>query len=355
MSKKRKTFPQNIEEIISNGDMEQIKATFALCEPNAYQYPSNKQANALFLSAKMSKELIFWLVQEYGVDLYAKDNYGNSALHQQISFGNIEAVSALLELGLNPNGSENEYEPPLFVAVEKTNCPETVDLLIKAGANIFAQNDVGDTPLIYTLKNSLWDCLDVVKLLLAAGGKITPEMRPYIEQIGQEYEWRKDNIAPESQIWAAQNMQELYQLFNVTPVAPRHLHDGKSEIVVPDNADDAFNQLWEYLVPSSGQAITVQGEVIRIAGRVSDEIFCNGGINWDKHYQVMLDCWLNWLQSGQALNNETLSHAKWVYQQLYYGNGNGNDEALAQIKSISITWLKQNTNPVILENIPYNR
>lgn len=38
-----------------------------------------------------------------------------------------------------------------------------------------------------------------------------------------------------------------------------------------------FSWLWDYLVPMGGSAETVQGEVVRIAGRIGGELFNNGG------------------------------------------------------------------------------
>ena len=40
-------------------------------------------------------------------------------------------------------------------------------------------------------------------------------------------------------------------------------------------------RLWKTLVPAKGQAETLQGELIRIAGKLTDEAFRNGNMNWD--------------------------------------------------------------------------
>lgn len=45
-----------------------------------------------------------------------------------------------------------------------------------------------------------------------------------------------------------------------------------------------YGDLWDLLVPDSGQCRTLQGEVIRIAGRVGHEVYDNGGINWDRSF-----------------------------------------------------------------------
>jgi len=39
-------------------------------------------------------------------------------------------------------------------------------------------------------------------------------------------------------------------------------------------------RLWQTLVPKSGRASTLQGELIRITGKLTDEAYRNGNMNW---------------------------------------------------------------------------
>jgi hypothetical protein len=48
-----------------------------------------------------------------------------------------------------------------------------------------------------------------------------------------------------------------------------------------------FFDLWERLVPESGQADTLQGELIRAVGKMADECFRNGFCNWDAGYEIL--------------------------------------------------------------------
>lgn len=50
------------------------------------------------------------------------------------------------------------------------------------------------------------------------------------------------------------------------------------------------DRLWDSLVPRQGQALTVQGELIRCAGKLTDEAYRNGNINWRRgsgHEQML--------------------------------------------------------------------
>lgn len=59
-----------------------------------------------------------------------------------------------------------------------------------------------------------------------------------------------------------------------------------------------FFDLWERLVPQSGQADTVQGELIRAIGRMTNEFASNGFANWDSGYERLSDFALRHLTDG---------------------------------------------------------
>ena len=100
------------------------------------------------------------------------------------------------------------------------------------------------------------------------------------------------------------------------------VHDGISPIYVPDveDEDEAFQMLWEYLVPPQGKARTAQGELTRIAGRGQYEFLGNGCVNWDEDFQKMLDAFLKYLRLGNGFSEEDLKIAE-VYVGLLRENG----------------------------------
>ncbi len=46
-------------------------------------------------------------------------------------------------------------------------------------------------------------------------------------------------------------------------------------------------RLWRELVPTDGQADTLQGELIRIASKLMDQAYRNGNMNWDADHERM--------------------------------------------------------------------
>jgi len=58
-----------------------------------------------------------------------------------------------------------------------------------------------------------------------------------------------------------------------------------------------FSELWDALVPAEGQAETLQGELVRIAGKLTDQAYRNGNMNWDRDHERM------WRFVGQRLDD----------------------------------------------------
>ncbi|MDO3410478.1 hypothetical protein QWJ34_11965 [Saccharibacillus sp. CPCC 101409] len=52
---------------------------------------------------------------------------------------------------------------------------------------------------------------------------------------------------------------------------------------------EEFRALWDALVPDSGQADTVQGELVRSIQRLRSESHRNGNANWDEGFELYCD------------------------------------------------------------------
>lgn len=59
-----------------------------------------------------------------------------------------------------------------------------------------------------------------------------------------------------------------------------------------------YAELWNTLVPESGFATSLQGELVRIVGRLASEYYRNGNLNWDNGYENMARCLQNELNKG---------------------------------------------------------
>lgn len=351
MGKKKKTLPKNFDELIDTGDISALKEVFTKCELDARGGYSKSTALSFY---QVPNELVSWLVEQ-GADINARDNYGATPLHKHAMSwcGNTEL---LLDLGADIEAVDYQNETPLFAAAGSFK-PKAVLTLVTKGANIGAKNKMGKTPLEKALamcRNAdIVNMAEVADILLKAGTTITQEMKDSVKRIGNDFEFHREGFNKEYLKQTDEALLRLYELFDVPPVEKRKTHDGASPITVSTKGWDAqHNELWNLLIPSKGHAKTVQGEVIRITGKMSYEILDNGGINWDNQFRKMLNSLIHYFSLGTPLNPALLQEAATLAKELH--NGNGNDEP-ARLCELAVSWVLSNPNPIAMEQPEYKR
>ena len=356
MAKKRITLPKNFRELIESGDLDALKAVYTACEVHATA--DSFKETALHYH-KVPDELVRWLVSQ-GLDINTKDRYGKTPLHNQVrwSSGNVELF---LELGADINARDNDNNTPLHSAAENGNA-NSVKLLIAKGADVLAEGSAlphPATPLAYALECctnvKIAHIAEVAEILLNAGTPITPEMKESVTRIGKNFEFHRGNFSNDLLGATDSGLSKLYALFGVEPVAKLHKHDGISPITVSTQGwQKQHHELWELLVPSQGASATVQGEAIRISGRVADELYRNGGANWDADYRKMLNALLTHFASGSSLSASELTEAKTLASSIK-AKGDDPDEVIDRLCELAVKWVLQNPNPVPLDEPDYDR
>lgn len=351
MGKKKKTLPKNFDELIEVGDISALKEVFMQCELDARGGYSKSTALSFF---NIPNELVRWLVEQ-GADINASDSYGRTALHKHaISWcGNTEL---LLELGADIEAIDYQNETPLFAAAASFK-PNAVNTLIAKGANISAENKLKQTPLEKALamcRNiDIVNMAKVADILLNAGATETQKMKDSIKRIGNDFEFHREDFNKEYLNQTDEALLRLYELFDVPPVGKRKTHDGTSPIAVSTKGWQAqHDELWNLLIPSQGHAKTVQGEVIRITGKISYEILDNGSINWDNQYRNMINSLGHYFSLGTPLHPDALLEAERLAKELH--NGNGSKEP-ARLCELAVHWVLSNPNPISLEQPDYKR
>lgn len=354
MAKKRVTLPKEFKDLMDEGNIEALKAVYDRCELTAHDGRFSL-CTPLHMGG-VPDELVIWLIEQ-GLDINIPDYYGATPLYRQAILGR-DTVKLLLELGADI-GKPNTYgETPLHVAAEFFH-PKTVKLLIDKGADVNAKNDMGRTPLASVLMVCrgiyIAQTAEIATMLLDAGAKKTPAMKEKVENIGKDFEFHREGINPDYLEAADQGLEKLYSLFDVKPVAKRITHDGSAPILVKEGIwEEQYEELWSFLIPSSGAAKTVQGEVIRIPGRVRDELDRNGGANWDRDYRKMLQALPQYLSLGSSLSEQELAETKELIAQVH-GKDFDDEPRLDRLCQLAIAWIKQNPEPISLEKTSYNR
>ena len=346
---KKKLLPKNFGELLDAGDHEAIKAVFETCAVDARGGYSKQTALAF---NDFPDALVRWLVEQ-GADIDAADSYGETPLHARAGHwqGRIEV---LLALGADVNAGEGARGTPLQAAAEVGNAANA-RLLLAHGARVDALNAQRLTPLEYALQRcsntQLCGVAEVAEVLLAAGAARTPRMADFVTRLGENFEFHRANFNPESVDETSAALDRLYALFDVPPVPRRVLHDGKTPIAVRAGTwEDQHQELWELLVPSSGAAATVQGEVIRVTGKIHRELYGNGGVNWGADFRAMADALLVHLASGVALPAAQRDEAASLVAEVKRKDGD-----TFRLCELAVDWVALNPKPVALPPPAYKR
>ena len=263
----------------------------------------------------------------------------------------VERIALLLERGADIEAQDKYKNTPLHFAEYNA---ETAQLLIEKGADIKAKDDRGYNPMermLFRLRNAYIEkAVKTAEVYLKAGLKPTKFAKEQITRIGEDFEFHREGFNPEYLEETDTALQELYKLFDVPPVPHRIQHDGKSPIVLTgDTWEKRYEQVWELLVPSSGRASTVQGEVVRITGKVNDELLRNAMGNWDREYRKMLNAISGYLQQGNSLSENELTEVADIQKYILEDDGTGSH----RLCELATLWVTKNPEPMALEKVNY--
>jgi len=346
---KQKTLPKDFDRLLATGDIATLQAVFETCDLDARGGYAKQTALAF---DACPDALARWLVSR-GADLGAVDTGRNTPLHTRARSWRTD-IAVLLELGADVHAVA-PIGTPLHAASDSKHA-EHARQLVARGARVDARDKGGLTPLEVALRGCTNSELDrmpaFVKVLLDAGAPRTPPMKRFVEHLGQSFEFHRGGFASEGVAAASAALDFLYATFDVPPVPRRQMHDGAAVIAVSATTwQKRHAELWNLLVPSSGPAGTVQGEVIRISGRISDEWERNGGANWDGAYAQMANAISGYVQRGVALDRSEVVEIEEIVRSLPGLSGVGSD----RLAELAVAWVLMNPQPLALEKPGYRR
>lgn len=352
---KRKTLPSDFSTKCGQCSLDELIQIFDHCALDATHGFDNQ--TALHLTC-CPDELVRWLVEQ-GADINAPDSRGNTPLHERARTKTGTQIPLLVSLGADVERANRDGMRPLHLAVRRPNldlAPDTVRSLIEHGADV---NGGSRTPLeaglSCTQNIDLADMAPIAQLFLDAGAAITPAMRATVERLGKSFEISRPNFNPDYLESQSAGLTALYELFDVVPVPPvpkRRRYDGHSPIrVTAGTPQEQYDALFDLLVPDSGPAASVQGEVIRLMGRLDHEIAGNGSINWDNDYRAMADALPVHLASGTALSAAELDEVEEFIVEFREGDGDKPD--LDRLAELTVRWVRANPQPVPLPTPAY--
>lgn len=346
-------------------EIDRCKAILSECELDA-TYAGSYKYTALHQTS-LPLEIVEWLV-ERGADVNAPNTYG-TPLYEHAGMRNYEICKFLIEHGADVEATNYEGQTPLFAAADMGDVA-VVKLLLDNGADPNHHNRPvydNQTPLLYMIRRMEpggRDNSEVAKILIdACGGKegIPTEewelAREYIRKKGEQHELARANYPEYSFEDSDAEMNRFYEVFEVEPAKPIIKHDGVSPIIVDMSLPigKIHDELWDYLVPGAGKCKNVQGEVIRVTGRVADETYRNGGINWDSNYSKMLKALEKYFRMGTPLEDSDIEKVKNAALEIDSNKGCCSEEAVELLEEMAVKWVSLNSNPIPLGRASYKR
>jgi len=248
--------------------------------------------SALSLSiAKGDTRGVKLLVEEYHIDVNAfvdSRSWMPVLMEAVLSYGfesedaRLPLLRYLLEKGADPNICCHRGYNCLHIAVQQEKYLKALDLFLDFNADVNVGDEDGSNVVYWAVQGWLLrknnddrpEHLRVLGKILWRGADLDQENRygmtarkwlehaaPDVQELVASWEAGKPSIHPSS---------------TVQPVFPTQLQD-------PELA----YQIWSNLVPKTGPATTVQGELLRSVERLRDEAQQNGNANYRRDHRRM--------------------------------------------------------------------
>jgi hypothetical protein len=111
--------------------------------------------------------------------------------------------------------------------------------------------------------------------------------------------------------------------------------------------------LWRTYVPRSGQADTVQGELIRAVEKLRDEAQRNGNVNWGVNHVILAEFLRNTLTSSGVFAEATVHEIEQdVGRLLRYEEPETSDVPYDRLTDRVVEWSRAHPEPVPHEPNP---
>lgn len=105
--------------------------------------------------------------------------------------------------------------------------------------------------------------------------------------------------------------------------------------------------IWQTYVPESGQAETVQGELIRSVEKLRDEAQRNGNGNWDNGHEILSKYVKSILINSKVFNSTEVSQIESDIRRLLdYDNPYLEDDIYDRLTERIVDWYMVNQDPI---------
>ena len=352
----RKTLPADIKQIIASGDVEAVARAVERCEVGAYLRGSAYESRLMHFPA--SEEITDFLLAR-GEDINSRDRYEHTPIHARVRSRCLDQIPMLIARGGDINARDTSDQTALFDVVERFPVADVsrmiswgADPLVVADSRVYGKATLVENVVSWHNFLDAPRALAVIRLLLSVGapvGERVPTALRAMDRMRCTFitHGLPDHLSQSRVDEASAALSELCALFGVEQREAKPAPVVGERLVFDAGATpkQVFSRLWDQLVPDSGQCQTLQGEVIRIAGRVGHEVFDNGGINWDRSFGKLLDQYLGVVRSGLPMPPASVARAESAVASLK--GRSMSHQAVDDITELAVEWVR--LNPVLVE------
>lgn len=357
---KKEFLPKEINKLLEDGNVEELKKVFTKCDPNALCSRAYKvKGSNIFSLSPLPREFAVW-AKELGADVNFLDGCGFTPIfdHAAAARGDVQL---LIDLGAKTDIIMYDGTTPLHEAAVHGRI-NAMKVLLENGAKVDAgMGMIWGTALESAIRQNQipFDILlEVCTLLLEHGAQITDRARHSIQVAGARV--RKAAKKGKSPELTEQQLAALDGLYELLQADASEKVDSKGNVplytireMFQKNYFKQFDLLWKYLVPENGKASTAQGEVIRIIGRIEHEILDNGSMNWDEDFRKMLHMLLQYFRMGDPLPSKVYDDVENCVNVIS-DCGEGERE-LWYLHYCGVGWVQQNSQLILPLPADYSR
>ena len=352
----RKTLPADIEQIIASGDVEAVARAVERCEVGAYLRGAVYEPRLMHFPA--SEEITDFLLAR-GEDINSRDRYQRTPIHARVRSRRLDQIPLLIARGGDINARDTSDQTALFDVVERFPVADVsrmiawgADPLVVADSRVYGKATLVENAVSWQNFLDAPRALAVIRWLLSVGAPVGERVPIALRSMDRMRCTFITHGLPETVSQtvfdeASAALSELCSLFGVEQREAQRAPAVGERLTFDAGATPTqmFSRLWDQLVPDSGQCQTLQGEVIRIAGRVGHEVYDNGGINWDRSFGALLDQYLCVVRSGLPMPPDSLARAEAAVASLKARSMNTGD--VDEITKLAVAWVR--LNPVLVE------
>jgi len=299
---------------------------------------------------KINEEKAIKILQRVGID--AISDLEETPLMISAYLGNINLLKIIIKEFKSLNRNNAETFGVALLSASSHRQLECIQILVEEGANIEQIDRFGLTPLSKIFTNTFSDPIPSAKYLISKGAKITDR----VLKMGMDWDSEKfvtfldsQNIKFDQSLIPKKEIVETEIIDTTIDIKELHYSINNKDYL------ETAKVIWKKLVPKSGQADTVQGELLRAIEKLRDEAQRKGNGNYSKNcHGILINYLKEYLLDKTVFNEDTLSKTKKDLKQISYKTmPYTEDDIYDNITNRIIDWYLK--NPKQLAHIKNNK